>query len=154
MYTSCLCVCDCQFTYIQGLLADEQVADAPVLVLGNKIDSEGAVSEEQLRLTLKLHGQTTGKVREPQTFPMHTENYALAVIRCVSNVFLLTALRVILDSARLKLLSFAFLFHFRGACKESTCSVDRSKSSCAPFSRDRAMEKVSVVYALCVPWAN
>ena len=47
---------------MQSLLSDEQVAEVPVLVLGNKIDKEGAVSEEHLRLTLKLHAMTTGKV--------------------------------------------------------------------------------------------
>lgn len=41
---------------------DEQVANAPVLILGNKIDRPGAASEDQLRSILGLHGQTTGKV--------------------------------------------------------------------------------------------
>ena len=48
---------------LQSLLADEQVADAPVLVLGNKIDKPGAASEDELRHIFNLHGQTTGRVR-------------------------------------------------------------------------------------------
>lgn len=46
----------------QSLLTDEQVASAPVLVLGNKIDKAGAASEDEIRHWLGLHGQTTGKV--------------------------------------------------------------------------------------------
>lgn len=49
--------------YFQSLLTDEQVASAPVLVLGNKIDKAGAASEDEIRHWLGLHGQTTGKVR-------------------------------------------------------------------------------------------
>ncbi|PAA47315.1 hypothetical protein BOX15_Mlig013892g1 [Macrostomum lignano] len=46
---------------LDNLLADEQVASAPILVLGNKIDKPGAASEEELRYYLGLHGRTTGK---------------------------------------------------------------------------------------------
>ena len=48
--------------FLQGLLADEQVSGAPILVLGNKIDKPGAASEEELRTLFNLHSQTTGKV--------------------------------------------------------------------------------------------
>ncbi|XP_062518872.1 GTP-binding protein SAR1b-like [Corticium candelabrum] len=49
-------------TELDSLLTDEQVANCPVLVLGNKIDRAGAASEEELRTVFGLHGQTTGKV--------------------------------------------------------------------------------------------
>ena len=50
---------------LEGLLADEQVSGAPVLVLGNKIDKPGAASEEELRTLFNLHSQTTGKGNIP-----------------------------------------------------------------------------------------
>lgn len=46
---------------LDSLLADEQVANAPVLLLGNKIDMPGAGSEDELRHVFGLHGRTTGK---------------------------------------------------------------------------------------------
>ncbi|XP_055340038.1 GTP-binding protein SAR1-like [Paramacrobiotus metropolitanus] len=46
---------------LDSLLNDEQISDCPILILGNKIDRPGAVSEEELRHFLGLHGQTTGK---------------------------------------------------------------------------------------------
>ena len=39
---------------------DEQVINAPVLVLGNKIDSPNAVSEDELRSVFRI--RSTGKV--------------------------------------------------------------------------------------------
>ena len=47
---------------IQSLLTDEQLANCPVLILGNKIDCAGAASEDEIRAYFGLHGQTTGKV--------------------------------------------------------------------------------------------
>ena len=44
-------------------MSDEQVASAPILILGNKIDVPGACSEDELRTIFSLHGRTTGKVR-------------------------------------------------------------------------------------------
>jgi GTP-binding protein SAR1 len=44
-------------------MSDEQVSNAPILILGNKIDVPGACSEDELRTIFSLHGRTTGKVR-------------------------------------------------------------------------------------------
>ncbi|KAJ2145159.1 COPII coat GTPase [Coemansia sp. RSA 678] len=49
---------------LDALLAIEQLQTTPFLVLGNKIDARGAVSEEELRAQLGLH-QTTGKGKVP-----------------------------------------------------------------------------------------
>ena len=47
---------------MQSLLTDEQLANSPVLILGNKIDRPGAAGESELRNVFGLYGQTTGKV--------------------------------------------------------------------------------------------
>jgi len=46
---------------LDSLLQDEQVAMAPILILGNKIDKPGAASDDELRYYLGLQGLTTGK---------------------------------------------------------------------------------------------
>ena len=46
---------------LHKVLMDEAIRDTPLVVLGNKIDKYGAVSEQELRLALGLGGQTTGK---------------------------------------------------------------------------------------------
>lgn len=43
-----------------SLLQDEEVANAPVLVLGNKIDKPNALSEEQLKYYLNIQQYCTG----------------------------------------------------------------------------------------------
>ncbi len=48
--------------FFQSLLTDEQVANAPIVILGNKIDLPGAVSEQELRYVLGISTATTGKV--------------------------------------------------------------------------------------------
>jgi GTP-binding protein SAR1 len=55
---------------LDALLAIEQLAKVPFLILGNKIDAPGAVSEEELRHHLGLY-QTTGKVRPQSSSPIH-----------------------------------------------------------------------------------
>ena len=44
---------------LSKLLATEELAEVPFLVLGNKIDAEGALSEEEFREAMGLW-QTTG----------------------------------------------------------------------------------------------
>jgi len=46
---------------LQSLMDDEQVAQAPILILGNKIDKPGAASEDELRYYMGLQGKTTGR---------------------------------------------------------------------------------------------
>lgn len=46
---------------LDSLLADEQVINCPILILGNKIDKIGAVGEQDIRSYMGLNGLTTGK---------------------------------------------------------------------------------------------
>ncbi|CAD5218480.1 unnamed protein product [Bursaphelenchus okinawaensis] len=50
-----------------SLIQDEQVASAPVLILGNKIDKPNALSEEHLKHYLGISQQTTGKQQIPRS---------------------------------------------------------------------------------------
>lgn len=43
------------------MLNDEQVATAPILILGNKIDKQNAFSEDHLKYYLGITQMTTGK---------------------------------------------------------------------------------------------
>jgi len=49
---------------LDSLLLDESLSNCPVLVLGNKIDRQGALNEQELRTYFALN-QTTGKVCKP-----------------------------------------------------------------------------------------
>ncbi|KAJ1348995.1 hypothetical protein KIN20_004413, partial [Parelaphostrongylus tenuis] len=46
---------------LESLIRDEQVAGAPILILGNKIDKSTALSEEQLKWHLGIQHMCTGK---------------------------------------------------------------------------------------------
>lgn len=47
---------------LESLLQDEQLANCPILILGNKIDKHGAAGEQELKQYFKLFGKTTGQV--------------------------------------------------------------------------------------------
>ncbi len=49
---------------LDALLAIEELAKTPFVILGNKIDAPGAVSEDELRNVLGMY-QTTGKGKNP-----------------------------------------------------------------------------------------
>lgn len=51
---------------LDALLADEQLAGCPVLVLANKIDKPGAASEDEVLNVFGLNGQVTGKGTVPR----------------------------------------------------------------------------------------
>lgn len=46
---------------LDGLLSDEQLANCPVMILGNKIDRPGSASDAEIRQYFGLNSQTTGK---------------------------------------------------------------------------------------------
>lgn len=46
---------------LHALLMNEDVIEVPILILGNKIDVEGAAQEEELKEALMLTSHTTGK---------------------------------------------------------------------------------------------
>jgi len=56
---------------LQSLLTDEQIASAPILILGNKIDLPGAASEDEIRHLFGLHSLTTGKVNSRPNFSVY-----------------------------------------------------------------------------------
>lgn len=59
----CIIIADfCTCCFPQSLMADEQIGECPIMILGNKIDKNGAASEDEIRHYFGLHGRTTGRV--------------------------------------------------------------------------------------------
>ncbi|GMT36198.1 hypothetical protein PFISCL1PPCAC_27495, partial [Pristionchus fissidentatus] len=54
---------------LQSLLSDEMVAHAPIVVLGNKIDKAGAMSEEHLTWVLGVQHLRSGKKNASKDLP-------------------------------------------------------------------------------------
>ena len=51
---------------LDSLMADEQVMNCPILILGNKIDKIGAVGEQEVRQYFNLNSLATGKNFTPK----------------------------------------------------------------------------------------
>lgn len=66
---------------LDGLLSSEDLADVPFLILGNKIDMGRAASEDELRISLGLHQNTTGKGKVALNGIRPMELYMCSVVR-------------------------------------------------------------------------
>jgi len=66
---------------LDGLLSSEDLADVPFLILGNKVDMGRAASEDELRISLGLHQNTTGKGKVALNGIRPMEVYMCSVVR-------------------------------------------------------------------------
>ncbi|ESO08737.1 hypothetical protein HELRODRAFT_185366 [Helobdella robusta] len=67
---------------LYSLLNDEQLEKCPILILGNKIDRNGAASEEELKGVFDLFDKVTGKNVETQLLDKRPlEVYMCSVLR-------------------------------------------------------------------------
>ena len=66
---------------LDSLLSSEDLADVPFLILGNKIDLGRAASEDELRIQLGLHNNTTGKGKVALSGIRPMEVFMCSVVR-------------------------------------------------------------------------
>ena len=66
---------------LDGLLSSEDLGDVPFLILGNKIDLGRAASEDELRIQLGLHQNTTGKGKVALSGIRPIEIFMCSVVR-------------------------------------------------------------------------
>lgn len=66
---------------MQGLLSCEDLNEVPFLILGNKIDLGRAASEDELRIQLGLHQNTTGKGKVALSGIRPMELFMCSVVR-------------------------------------------------------------------------
>lgn len=52
----------------QSLISAEETAECPLLILANKIDKDGAASEQEIIHYFNLHNRLTGKVQYEESF--------------------------------------------------------------------------------------
>ncbi|CAF0789088.1 unnamed protein product [Brachionus calyciflorus] len=55
---------------LDALIADEQLLNCPILILGNKIDKKNALGEFDIRKIFNLYGRTTGQEKNKKTRPI------------------------------------------------------------------------------------
>ena len=67
---------------LDSLMQDEQIADVPILVLGNKIDRPGAASEDEIRMYFGLYGKCTGAFVFALNIQSHSSGPHSALTHC------------------------------------------------------------------------
>lgn len=69
-------------TVLNEMLANEDIKDVPIAILGNKIDVPGAASDAELKAAFLLDGQTTGKHGISGASGIENERRPLEVFMC------------------------------------------------------------------------
>jgi GTP-binding protein SAR1 len=70
---------------LTALLSSKDLADVPFLILGNKIDKKGAVTDQQLKQWLGIQ-QTTGKKNKPDKGVRAIEVFMCSVVKKIGFV--------------------------------------------------------------------